>query len=58
MNSVPSEIANVDLIVRGKLRPSSSGQRWRITSPATGDVVGSVASATREDLLEGDRKCA
>jgi acyl-CoA reductase-like NAD-dependent aldehyde dehydrogenase len=52
MNSVPSEIANVDLIVRGKLRPSSSGQRWRITSPATGDVVGSVASATREDLLE------
>ena len=52
MNSVPSEIANVDLIVRGKLRPSSSGQRWRITSPATGDVVGSVASATREDLIE------
>lgn len=52
MNSVPSEIANVDLIVRGKLRPSSSGQRWCITSPATGDVVGSVASATREDLIE------
>src|SRR6476620_5617566 len=52
MNSVASEIAHADLIVGGKLRPSSSGQRWRITSPATGEVVGSVASATREDLLE------
>jgi succinate-semialdehyde dehydrogenase / glutarate-semialdehyde dehydrogenase len=52
MNSVASKIAQIDLLIGGKSRPASNGARWEIKSPATGEVVGSVASATREDLAE------
>jgi len=52
MNSIVSEIAQIDLLIGGKSRPASDKQRWNIKSPATGDVVGSIASATREDLIE------
>jgi acyl-CoA reductase-like NAD-dependent aldehyde dehydrogenase len=52
MNSIVSEIAQIDLLIDGKSRPASDRRRWEIKSPATGDVVGSVASASREDLSE------
>ena len=52
MNSVTSEIAQINLLLGGKSRPASDGKRWEIKSPATGEVVGSVASATRDDLSE------
>jgi len=51
MNSIVSEIAQIDLLIDGKSRPASDKKRWEIKSPATGDVVGSIASATREDLI-------
>lgn len=52
MNSIVSKIAQIDLLIGGKSRPSCSRQRWQVRSPATGEVVGSIASATREDLFE------
>jgi succinate-semialdehyde dehydrogenase / glutarate-semialdehyde dehydrogenase len=52
LTSKGSEIAQIDLLIGGQSRPSSSRQRWSIRSPATGEIVGSIASATREDVLE------
>jgi succinate-semialdehyde dehydrogenase / glutarate-semialdehyde dehydrogenase len=52
MNSIALEIAQIDLLIGGKRRPGAGGQRWQIKSPATGDVVGSVAAAESADLTE------
>jgi succinate-semialdehyde dehydrogenase / glutarate-semialdehyde dehydrogenase len=49
--SVP-EIAQIDLLIGGKARPGAQAQRWEIKSPATGEVVGAVASAESADLID------
>ena len=38
-----------DLFIDGEFRPSSSGERFEVLNPATGEVLTTVASATPED---------
>ncbi len=44
-----AELLRVDLYVDGAWMPASDGARFDVTDPATGEVVGAVASATRDD---------
>jgi succinate-semialdehyde dehydrogenase / glutarate-semialdehyde dehydrogenase len=39
-----------DLFVDGAWAPASDGARFDVTDPGTGDLVGAVASATRQDV--------
>jgi succinate-semialdehyde dehydrogenase/glutarate-semialdehyde dehydrogenase len=44
-----TELFRVDLFVDGEWMPASDGARFEVTDPATGETVGAVASATRDD---------
>jgi succinate-semialdehyde dehydrogenase/glutarate-semialdehyde dehydrogenase len=44
-----SELFRVDLFVDGEWIPAADGARFEVTDPATRELVGEVASATRED---------
>jgi succinate-semialdehyde dehydrogenase/glutarate-semialdehyde dehydrogenase len=44
-----TDLLRFDLFVDGVWTPASDGARFDVTDPATGDLVGSVASATRDD---------
>jgi succinate-semialdehyde dehydrogenase/glutarate-semialdehyde dehydrogenase len=44
-----AELLRVDLYVDGEWTPASDAARFDVTDPATGDLVGAVAGATRED---------
>ena len=46
------ETIPTDLFINGEFRPSSSGERFDVLNPATGEVLTSVASATPEDAAE------
>ena len=47
-----SSTFDLDLLINGNFRPSSSGERVEVRSPADGRVVGSVPKATLQDLEE------
>src|SRR4051794_14231644 len=44
-----TELLRFDLFVDGAWTPASDGARFYVTDPATGELVGAVASATRDD---------
>src|SRR5215213_9752339 len=44
-----TDLLRFDLFVDGVWTLASDGARFDVTDPATGDLVGSVASATRDD---------
>jgi succinate-semialdehyde dehydrogenase/glutarate-semialdehyde dehydrogenase len=47
---ITEKTTNFDLLIDGAMRPSSDGGRSDVRSPATGEVVGSVATATIGDV--------
>jgi succinate-semialdehyde dehydrogenase/glutarate-semialdehyde dehydrogenase len=42
--------ASVDLFIRNEWRPGRGGRTIEVTNPATGDALGTVACAARDDL--------
>ncbi|NUR75155.1 MAG: hypothetical protein HOQ28_02570, partial [Thermoleophilia bacterium] len=44
------ELLRLDLFVAGEWTPASDGGRFDVIDPATGEPVGAVASATRDDV--------
>ncbi|WP_231578048.1 aldehyde dehydrogenase family protein [Thermorudis peleae] len=50
MMAVSAEVKEYQLLIDGKLVPSSSGETFEIYNPATNEVIGRVAKATREDV--------
>ncbi|WP_175956094.1 NAD-dependent succinate-semialdehyde dehydrogenase [Schaalia sp. Marseille-Q2122] len=41
-----------DLFINGEFRPASSGERFEVLNPATGELLTTVASATPEDAAQ------
>ncbi len=50
--SAPPSVSNLktDLFIGGEFVPAASGKRFPTTNPATGETIGEVAEAGREDL--------
>ncbi|MDQ5858131.1 MAG: aldehyde dehydrogenase family protein [Acidobacteriota bacterium] len=50
--TAPASVANLqtDLFINGEFVPAASGKRFETTNPATGETIGEVAEAGREDL--------
>ena len=50
--AAPPPVSNLqtDLFINGEFVPAVSGMRFATTNPATGDTIGEVAEAGREDL--------
>jgi acyl-CoA reductase-like NAD-dependent aldehyde dehydrogenase len=50
--TAPAPVSNLqtDLFIDGDFVPASSGMRFATTNPATGETIGEVAEAGREDL--------
>ena len=50
--TAPPPVANLqtDLFINGEFVPAASGKRFETTNPATGETIGEVAEAGREDL--------
>jgi acyl-CoA reductase-like NAD-dependent aldehyde dehydrogenase len=48
--TVPGLALKTDLFIGGEFVPSASGKRFATTNPATGETIGEVAEAGREDL--------
>ena len=47
---VPNLNLQTDLFINGDFVPAASGKRFTTTNPATGETIGQVAEAGREDL--------
>ena len=47
-----TELFREDLFVGGRWRPASGGRRLEVRDPATGALVGSVATASADDAVE------
>src|SRR5436305_5738478 len=45
-----SDLPAEQLLIGGAWREAASGRRFDVTDPATGEVVGSVADADRDDV--------
>jgi aldehyde dehydrogenase (NAD+) len=48
--TVPGLALKTDLFIGGEFVPSASGKRFATTNPATGETLGQIAEAGREDL--------
>ncbi|HEX9286502.1 MAG TPA: aldehyde dehydrogenase family protein [Thermoanaerobaculia bacterium] len=48
--TVPGLALKTDLFIGGEFVPSTSGKRFATTNPATGEMLGQIAEAGREDL--------
>jgi len=48
--TVPGLAIKTDLFIGGEFVPSASGKRFATTNPATGETLGQIAEAGREDL--------
>ena len=48
--TVPGQALKTDLFIGGEFVPAVSGKRFATTNPATGETLGEVAEAGREDL--------
>jgi len=48
--AVSAEVKEYQMLIDGQLVPSSSGETFEIFNPATNEVIGRVAKATREDV--------
>ena len=44
------DVQEEQLLIGGKWTDASSGERFDVTNPATGDVVGTVPNGTAEDV--------